>query len=212
MSALAPTPTHTENGDALMVELGEIISSNLQELRSKLFPPNAQKTLRSFTCAEAAKLIGVSDAYLRQMALDGKGPELETTPTGRRLYTLKQINEIRAMLYEGSVARRYVPHRTGDEKLHVVAISGFKGGIGKTIHSAHLSQYLALQGYRVLAIDLDPQGSLSTMFGYHTEVEVQPNEYFSMARSVTTTNASRSKTSFARRISTGCILFRHPST
>ena len=27
----------------------------------------------------------------------------------------------------------------------------------------------------MLALDLDPQGSLSTMFGYHTETEVQPN-------------------------------------
>ena len=29
----------------------------------------------------------------------------------------------------------------------------------------------------MLAIDLDPQGSLSTMFGYHTETEVQPNDF-----------------------------------
>jgi len=176
MTQAAQKPARTGDGDALMVELGEIISSNLQELRSKLFPPNSQKSLRSFTCAEAAKLIGVSDAYLRQMSLDGKGPELDTTPTGRRLYTLKQINEIRVMLDEGSVSRRYVRHRRNGEKLQVVAISGFKGGIGKTIHSAHLAQFLALQGYRVLALDLDPQGSLSTMFVYHTETEVQPNE------------------------------------
>ena len=159
-----------------MVELGEIISTNLQDLRSRLFPPNAQKTLRTFSCAEAAKLIGVSDAYLRQMSLDGKGPSPDTTATGRRSYNLKQINEIRGLLDGGNPLRRYVRHRSGDEKLQVVAISGFKGGIGKTIHSAHLAEYLALQGYRVLAIDLDPQGSLSTIFGYHTEIEVQPNK------------------------------------
>jgi chromosome partitioning protein len=176
MSLIASRAQLPDEGDTLMVELGEILSNNLQELRSKLFPPNSQKELRSFSCAEAAKLIGVSDAYLRQMSLDGKGPSLETTPTGRRLYTLQQINEIRELLDVGNSARRYVKHRRDGEKLQVIAISGFKGGIGKTIHSAHLAQYLALQGYRVLAIDLDPQGSLSTMFGYHTETEVQPNE------------------------------------
>jgi len=82
MTQVAPNPTRSGEGDALMVELGEIISNNLQDLRSKLFPPNSQKSLRSFSCAEAAKLIGVSDAYLRQMSLDGKGPELETTRRG----------------------------------------------------------------------------------------------------------------------------------
>jgi chromosome partitioning protein len=176
MAAPAPSAKLPDEGDTLMVELGEVLSNNLQELRNKLFPPNAQKGLRSFTCAEAARLIGVSDAYLRQLSLDGKGPDLETTPTGRRLYTLQQINQIRELLDVGQSARRYVKHRRDGEKLQIIAVSGFKGGIGKTIHSAHLSQYLALQGYRVLAVDLDPQGSLSTMFGYHTETEVQPNE------------------------------------
>jgi len=52
----------------------------------------------------------------------------------------------------------------------------FKGGSGKTTTSAHLAQYLALRGYRVLAIDLDPQASLSALFGNQPEVDVGPNE------------------------------------
>ena len=45
----------------------------------------------------------------------------------------------------------------------------FKGGSGKTTTAAHMAQYLALRGYRVLAIDLDPQASLSTLFGVQPE-------------------------------------------
>ena len=52
----------------------------------------------------------------------------------------------------------------------------FKGGSGKTTTSAHLAQHLALHGYRVLAIDLDPQASLSALFGQQPEFDVGPNE------------------------------------
>ena len=47
-----------------------------------------------------------------------------------------------------------------------------KGGSGKTTSSAHLAQRLALKGYRVLAIDLDPQASLSALFGYQPELDL----------------------------------------
>ena len=52
----------------------------------------------------------------------------------------------------------------------------FKGGSGKTTTAAHLAQYLAFRGYRVLAIDLDPQASLSTLFGHQPELDVGENE------------------------------------
>ena len=52
----------------------------------------------------------------------------------------------------------------------------FKGGSGKTTTAAHLAQYLALRGYRVLAIDLDPQASLSALFGHQPEFDVGENE------------------------------------
>jgi chromosome partitioning protein len=51
------------------------LSEQLNIQRKKMFPPVAQKTLRKFTSGEAAKLIGVADAYLRQLSLEGKGPQ-----------------------------------------------------------------------------------------------------------------------------------------
>jgi chromosome partitioning protein len=39
-----------------------------------------------------------------------------------------------------------------------------------------MAQYLALHGYRVLAIDLDPQASLSALFGHQPELHVGENE------------------------------------
>ena len=62
------------------------------------------------------------------------------------------------------------------ERLQVIAVTNFKGGSGKTTTSAHLAQYLALHGYRVLAVDLDPQASLSALFEIMPEVDVRANE------------------------------------
>src|SRR5688572_14767354 len=73
----------------------DVLSAQLRELRARAFPPTSQKQLRRFTSGEAAKLIGVSDGYLRTLSLAGEGPEPEKTPSGRRLYTLDQVHDMR---------------------------------------------------------------------------------------------------------------------
>ena len=153
------------------------LSERLRAHRLQLFPPSANKTLRTFTSGEAARLIGVNDGYLRHLSLENKGPQPETGPGGRRSYTIGDIQALRSYLdSSGKADRRYLPHRSGSEHLQVLAIVNFKGGSGKTTTAAHLAQYLALNGYRVLAIDLDPQASLSALHGYQPEFDVGPNE------------------------------------
>ena len=152
----------------------DILSAQLQQLRARAFPPAAQKELRRFMAGEAAKLIGISDAYLRTLVLDGVIPEAEKNSAGRRLYTLDQIHAIRGHL--GRNKKDYVQRRSEGEHLQVIAVTNFKGGSGKTTTSAHLAQYFALRGYRVLAIDLDPQASLSALFGLQPEFDLEPNE------------------------------------
>ena len=157
----------------------ELLSSQLQAMSEALFPPSSQKVLRRFTSGEAAKLISVSDSTLRKMTLAGEGPQPQTTSNGRRLYTLSDINAIRRLLAQstrGREAIEFVPHRRPHEHLQVLAVTNFKGGSGKTTTSAHLAQYLSLQGYRVLAIDLDPQASLSALLGVLPELDVGSNQ------------------------------------
>src|ERR1700709_1853558 len=71
------------------------LSRQLKLLREKLFPPLSQKTLRTFTSGEAAQMVGVSDGYLGQRCLEGKGPLPDVAANGRRSYTLAQINDLR---------------------------------------------------------------------------------------------------------------------
>jgi chromosome partitioning protein len=165
--------------DDTIGEHAELLSSQLQSMSEALFPPTAHKILRRFTSGEAARLIGISDSTLRKMTLAGEGPQPETTSNGRRLYTLGEINQIRHLLAQSTRGREsieFVPHRRSGEQLQVLAITNFKGGSGKTTTSAHLAQYLALRGYRVLAVDLDPQASLSALLGVLPEIDVASNQ------------------------------------
>ncbi len=170
--ALLPKPTMT---DVISLD-GAALSAELRAMRQTLFPPVSQKLLRSFSSTETAKLLGIADGYLRQLSLSRKGPQPAVAAGGRRSYTLEQINSMRRFLDEGSKGKRYSPVRRGAEHCQVMAAANFKGGSGKTTTAAHLAQYMALQGYRVLAVDLDPQASLTALHGYQPEYDVQQNE------------------------------------
>lgn len=153
------------------------LSEKLQAHRLKLFPPTAKKTVRRFTSSEVADLLGVDPGYLRRISLEGKGPQPDVTGGGRRLYTAEDLTALRAFLDEGAKGgRRYLPHRRIGEHLQVICVVNFKGGSGKTTTTAHLAQHLALHGYRTLAIDLDPQASLSALHGYQPEFDVGENQ------------------------------------
>jgi chromosome partitioning protein len=155
-----------------------VLSSQLQTLSASLFPPMARKRLRSFSSGEVAKIVGVSDGYLRQLSLDGLGPVPAIANNGRRSYSADQITELRRYLAAArpKEAQTFLPTRGRDDKLQVIAVANFKGGSAKTTTALYLTQYLALKGHRVLALDLDPQASLSAMFGYQPEFDIGEGE------------------------------------
>ncbi len=53
--------------------------------------------------------------------------------------------------------------------MHVWAVANQKGGVGKTTSAVSLSAMLADKGHRVLLLDLDPQGSMTSYFKYNPE-------------------------------------------
>jgi chromosome partitioning protein len=54
----------------------------------------------------------------------------------------------------------------------VLGITNYKGGVGKTTAAVNIAHGLALRGKRVLAIDLDPQGTLAVRLGLDEDIAV----------------------------------------
>lgn len=148
--------------------LSEALSSHMRAS----FHPDTRKTLRKFHPAEVSELTGISMSNLRTRHQEGDFPEVETDSRGRRLYTAQDIDAIREVMAKtGRNGEAYLPGRRPGDPLQVVSIVNFKGGSSKTTSAIHLAQRYALRGYRVLAIDMDPQASLTTMFGFSPEIE-----------------------------------------
>ncbi|PZX14895.1 chromosome partitioning protein [Palleronia aestuarii] len=165
---------YTQRIDTLVGDHAQRLSDQLQAHRAQLYPPDSRRSLRKFTSGEVAELLGVKDAYLRKLSLDGKGPAPETRAGGRRYYSPHDILALRQFLEHGTkTPGTYLPGRRAGENLQVVSVINFKGGSGKTTTSAHLAQKLALDGYRVLGIDLDPQASFSALHGFQPEFDLR---------------------------------------
>lgn len=147
----------------------ETFSTKLENALTNLslaqYPPDAVRSMRKFSSTEVAALLGVTEAYIRQVSLKGQGPDPETTNSGKRLYTLDQVLELRMHLAERGRKKWINPRRINGEQCQIIAITNFKGGSSKTSTTIHLGHWLALRGYRVLAVDMDPQASLTSLHG-----------------------------------------------
>jgi chromosome partitioning protein len=178
MSTVASRVLAPESSSGRIVRHATLLSGQLQNLRERMYPPEAHKTLRSFMTHEVSRLTSIPESTLKTMSIEGKGPLPSRLDNNHRAYTLEQINELRHLFagLKPAEARRFLPRRQVGDHLQIIGVANFKGGSAKTTTSLHLCHYLGLQGYRVLAIDLDPQASLSAMFGAQPEIDVGENE------------------------------------
>lgn len=138
----------------IVATLGDSFITTLRELHA---PPVGQKSLRRYRIQEAAREIGRSVSWMRAQESEPDFPApADRSSGGRRMYSLEEINAIR--VYAGTMPRK--PARTP----YVLGFVNFKGGSSKTTCTYLASHYLATRGFRVLMVDLDPQGSLTGSF------------------------------------------------
>ena len=168
-------PFQPPSADALLEGNSDLLLEQLASHRIASFPPAASKEFRKLSPGEAMRLLGVTDSYLRQTA--AAIPGLTEPGQSRRSYSLRDLAQLRQMMEARSRSPgKFVPVRRDEEHLQCIAVVNFKGGSAKTTTAANLTQYLALHGYRTLAIDLDPQASLTTLFGVAPETAVGPGQ------------------------------------
>jgi chromosome partitioning protein len=143
-------------------------SNFLQRVREAVNKPDQTKRARKFGIQETARLIGKSASSIRLAeANDARFQALsplDRDASGHRAYTLTRINEYRKLFG----TERIRPY--GSKAIRCI-VTNFKGGAGKTTTAIHLSQKCALEGWRVLVVDLDPQASSTLFFGLIPDVD-----------------------------------------
>jgi len=148
-----------------------------EDLSSRGIDAQGRKSLRLFSTWEITRyLIPVASAHFRRVLK--ANPDLPQgqaeTEGGAKWFSLDEVLRLRAFFGEqGSKAKNYLPYRPKDLPAKIVAVANFKGGVGKTSTAAHLAMSAALDGYKVLVIDLDSQGSMTSIFGGRVDDEWQ---------------------------------------
>ena len=115
-----------------------------------------------YTIGEFASLLGVSKSVIYKWEKEGKISKAKRTKRGKtmyRYYTTEDLRDIRASLN--------LPSPTNVKRKQLFL--NFKGGTGKSVISANYGYKLAQIGFKVLMVDLDPQGHLTKCLGRNPE-------------------------------------------
>ena len=181
MSSDPLAPYHRISPDSALQALGtpldtsgfaaiaEACRRGRDDLAGRGLDDQGQKTLRRFSTWEITKyLIPVAPAHFRRVLRQNPDlPQgLTETEGGAKWFTLDEVLRLRAFFAsEGAQNRDYLPYRPQGLPAKMLAVANFKGGVGKTSTAAHIAMSAALDGYKVLVIDLDSQGSMTSIFG-----------------------------------------------
>ncbi|MFD1508189.1 AAA family ATPase [Lacimonas salitolerans] len=165
--AMADLDTPADTGR--FARIAQACAQGRDDLARQGMDETGAKTLRLFSTWEITRyLIPVNTAHFRRVLR--ANPDLpqgrSDTTGGAKWFTLDEVLRLRAHFSEaGSRAKEYRPYRPAGLPAKMVAVANFKGGVGKTSTAAHLAMSAALDGYRVLVVDLDSQGSMTSIFG-----------------------------------------------
>jgi chromosome partitioning protein len=101
---------------------------------------------------------------------EGAAPEEARLPEPERPRDVRVIGDVSTIV----PTREKVPppraREPGEQREgHVLAFANQKGGVAKTTSTLNLAAALAEQGYRVLAVDMDPQGNLTMSQGFNPD-------------------------------------------
>jgi chromosome partitioning protein len=157
-------------GSVEIADLARRAADLNQTIRDQATTPNLRKTLRKFQGTEVAPLLDLKvETLYRRLDRQPSLPQGAMPNPRRREFTLEEMYELRQ-------AFKLPPKRAPGQPGVVLSVCNFKGGVAKTTTAAHLAQYLVMNGYRVLLVDLDAQASLTQLFGILPHTEVSDNE------------------------------------
>jgi chromosome partitioning protein len=154
--------------------LGQDVEETLDRVKDVVFQPAGAKSPPRYGTMQLAAMCGIShDTLMRRLikASELGLPEGNKSPTNRKLsFSLEETLTWVRRERKGGFRPDGYPGA-------VIATGNFKGGVGKTTVTMSVAQGLSLKGYKVLCIDLDPQGSLTSLFGL-TPTAMEEGETF----------------------------------
>lgn len=152
-----------------LAAIAERAQQMLMNLRDDLLEPHPRKCAPMFSSSKVAKLCGIERSDLNYLCTRGnKGGYPVGTLTGSSRARMFTLAEAQAFVRANG---KYRPRPSGQRAI-ACAVGNFKGGVGKTTTTVALAQGLTLRGHKVLLIDLDPQGSTTTLMGYVPDAEI----------------------------------------
>ena len=137
-------------------------------VRRETFAPDETKTLRRFSTWEVTDLILKVNpkTFNKKIREEANMPDglVEAGLNGMRWFDLREINQIRTQWRDRGRAK-LLPQRPEGKRAIRVACANFKGGAGKSTTALHFAHAAALDGYKVLVVDFDPQATISHAMG-----------------------------------------------
>ena len=142
------------------------IAAMMSQIRATMLSPSSVKTAPSVSAAQLAGLCGVDKSRIAYRMTRGDLPEGLMSGNRREWSMADARTWVKA--FRGQHLR---PAQAAGI---TITVANFKGGVAKTTSAVTLAQGLSMRGHRVLVVDLDPQGSATTLFGVLPDAEVEP--------------------------------------
>lgn len=170
-------------GSETLKGFSNALDEALRLQQAKLLSPDNRKSdkpLRRFTIREMADLaLRMNYNTLRHyLKIYEDLPQGIMEPGNKRTFSLEEVHEIQRMLFEkGKIPPALYPEKQDGETTTVLLTYNLKGGVAKSSTVVNVAEFLALRGYKILVIDLDPQASCSDMFDVQTDLDDLPSIY-----------------------------------
>lgn len=163
------TPFGAQDPVTLMKALYETGQKAIVDIVEASAAPETRKQLRTWGIQAVADITGKAINTIKAMEKKKDIAAPLKDEKGKKQYTLEIINQIR------NISGTRFKRPNGTDPI-ICSIINFKGGVGKSMTTLLLLQYLAINGLNVLGIDLDPQATLTTWFGYIPDIDLNEDD------------------------------------
>lgn len=145
------------------------VGAVIESVRGTMLAPDARKHPPTFSTNQVATICGLEKAQMDYRVKKGDLPIGEMESGHRRKFSLDDT-----LTWARCIRSKYM--RPDQAEAITIAVANFKGGVTKTTTAVTLAQGLSLRGHKVLVIDTDPQGSMTTLFGLLPDVDVSDEQ------------------------------------